>query len=86
MNTIWSTFIQSTGTLYDSRALRFADMFKSKYTDAFGIGSKAEILEIGCGPGALAQSLARWYPSARIVGIDRDSNFIDFAKKLSPAD
>lgn len=40
MNTIWSTFIQSTGTLYDSRALRFADMFKSKYTDAFGIAAK----------------------------------------------
>lgn len=84
MNTIWSTYIQSTGTLYDSRALRFADMFKSKYTDAFGIDDKAEILEIGCGPGALAQSLARWYPSARIVGIDRDSNFIDFAKSLAP--
>lgn len=84
MNTIWSTFIQSTGTLYDSRALRFADMFKSKYTDAFGIGGNSEILEIGCGPGALAQSLARWYPSARIVGIDRDSNFIDFAKSSAP--
>lgn len=84
MNTIWSTYIQSIGTLYDSRALRFADMFKSKYTDVFGIDGKAEILEIGCGPGALAQSLARWYPSARIVGIDRDSNFIDFAKRTAP--
>ncbi len=84
MNTIWSTYIQSIGTLYDSRALRFADMFKSKYTDAFGIGGKAEILEIGCGPGALAQPLARWYPSARVVGIDRDSNFIDFAKSIAP--
>lgn len=84
MNTIWSTFIQSIGTLYDSRALRFADMFKSKYTDVFGIDGKSRILEIGCGPGALAQSLARWYPSARIVGIDRDSNFIDFAKSLAP--
>ncbi len=84
MNTIWSTYIQSIGTLYDSRALRFADMFKSKYTDVFGINGKSRILEIGCGPGALAQSLARWYPSARVVGIDRDSNFIDFAKSIAP--
>lgn len=84
MNTIWSTYIQSIGTLYESRALRFADMFKSKYTDVFRINDKSRILEIGCGPGALAQSLARWYPSARIAGIDRDTNFIEFAKSIAP--
>ncbi len=84
MNTIWSTYVQSIGTLYDSRVLRFADIFKSKYTDAFRIDGKTRLLEIGCGPGALAESLARWYPSAQIVGIDRDSNFIEFAKRTAP--
>lgn len=84
MNTIWSTYIQSVGTLYESRALRFSDMFKSKYTDLFGINDNSRILEIGCGPGALAQSLARWYPKSRIAGIDRDSNFIELAKSIAP--
>lgn len=84
MNNIWSTYVQSIGTLYDSRALRFADIFKSKYIDAFRIDGKTRLLEIGCGPGALAESLARWYPSAQIVGIDRDSNFIEFAKRTAP--
>lgn len=84
MNTVWSTYVQSIGTLYDSRVLRFSDMFKSKYTDAFGIDGKTRLLEIGCGPGALAESLARWYPSAQIVGIDRDTNFIEFAKRTAP--
>ena len=84
MNTIWSTYVQSIGTLYDSRVLRFSDMFKNKYTNVFGIDDKTKLLEIGCGPGALAESLARWYPWMQIHGIDRDSNFIEFARKNAP--
>lgn len=80
MNTIWSDYIQSIDTLYLSRKLRFSDAFKEKYMNAFCIDGKKKILEIGCGPGALAQSLARWYPEADIIGVDRDTNFINFAK------
>lgn len=81
MNTIWSTYVQNIGTLYDSRSLRFSDFFKSKYADLFAIDDKKKILEIGCGPGALAESLDRWYPNAEVSAMDRDSNFIEFAKK-----
>lgn len=84
MNTIWSTYVQSIDTLYLSRTLRFSDIFKEKYQKAFKIDDKQKILEIGCGPGALSQALYRWYPNAEIVGIDRDSNFIDFASKQAP--
>ncbi len=84
MNTIWSNYIQSIGTLYDSRALRFSDMFQSKYKSVFEIDDKKKILEIGCGPGALAESLSRWYADAQIAGIDRDSNFIEFARTNTP--
>lgn len=81
MNKIWSTYLQGIGTLYDTRTLRFADLFKEKYQNAFAIEDKKKILEIGCGPGALSESLFRWYPKAQIFGIDRDSNFIDFARQ-----
>lgn len=84
MNTIWSTYVQNIGTLYDSRVLRFSDFFKNQYEGRFEIGDRKKILEIGCGPGALAESLARWYPNAQVYGIDRDSNFIDFAGKKAP--
>lgn len=84
MNTIWSTYVQNIGTLYESRVLRFSDVFKGKYKDLLGIDEKSKILEIGCGPGALAESLARWYPDAQVSAIDRDSNFIEFAKKNAP--
>lgn len=84
MNTIWSTYVQKIGTLYDSRSLRFSDLFRDKYLAAFQIEDKQKILEIGCGPGALAESLSRWCPDSEISGIDRDSNFIDYAQKKSP--
>ena len=84
MNTIWSDYVQNIGTLYFSRTLRFSDEYQEKYRNAFRIDGKKRILEIGCGPGALTQSLTRWYPHAEVVGIDRDTAFIEFAKQQAP--
>lgn len=84
MNTIWSDNIQNIGTLYYSRTLKFSDAYKEQYQNAFCIGSHANILEIGCGPGALTQSLARWYPDSTVTGVDRDTAFIQFAAQQVP--
>lgn len=82
MNRIWSEKIQGIQTLHLSRELRFDDVFFPQYEKIFGFDKrkKLKILEIGCGPGALAKSLIRWYPNAEVYGIDRDSNFISYAK------
>lgn len=84
MDTVWSSSIQTAETLYNSRALRFADDFKEKYIGAFALRDPGCILEVGCGPGALAQALARWYPNTAITGVDRDSRFIRFASEKAP--
>ena len=86
MNTIWSTYIQKIGTLYQSRNLRFSDLFREKYISCFCLPDMQglQILEIGCGPGSLAQALHRWYPEASVTGIDRDTDFIAFAHTQSP--
>jgi len=84
MNTIWSDCIQGIDTLYLTRELRFSDIFRERYQRAFQIDGRKEILEIGCGPGALCQALHRWYPAAKISGIDRDTQFIEFARKKAP--
>ena len=86
MNNIWSEHIQGIMTLYLSRKLRFDDFFFPQYDKIFGLdrGKELKILEIGCGPGALAESLHRWYPKAQITAIDRDSGFIEFACKNIP--
>lgn len=81
MNIIWSKYIQGAKTLYYSRKLRFDDIFQCRYKHAFDLdeGMPLKILEIGCGPGALAGALHRWYPKAEITGLDRDSELIRFA-------
>ncbi len=83
MNTIWSKYVQGTKTLYYTRKLRFNDIFAEQYINLFNLDKSMhlKILEIGCGPGALAGALHRWYPNAEITGIDRDTLFIEFAQK-----
>ncbi|WP_026662815.1 class I SAM-dependent methyltransferase [Butyrivibrio proteoclasticus] len=82
MNNIWSDHVQGIMTLYLSRKLRFDDIFFTQYEKLFNLDHNRDlkILEIGCGPGALAKSLHRWYPKAQITAIDRDSIFISFAR------
>lgn len=81
MNHFWSDRIQSIGTLDSSRKLRFSDRFRNAYTELFRLEEGARILEIGCGTGALCRALKRWYPSAEVVGLDRDDAFIDYARE-----
>jgi ubiquinone/menaquinone biosynthesis C-methylase UbiE len=83
MNRLWSDHVQGVMTLYLSRKLRFDDTFFPQYEKLFRLDPdrKLRILEIGCGPGALAEALHRWYPEAEITAIDRDSGFISFARK-----
>ncbi|MBQ5995910.1 MAG: class I SAM-dependent methyltransferase [Clostridia bacterium] len=82
MNSVWSDNVQGILTLYLSRKLRFDDLFFEQYRNLFNLDQDKElrILEIGCGPGALAEALHRWYPKAEIIGVDRDTKFIEFAK------
>lgn len=39
MNTVWSTYIQKIGTLYNSHSLRFSDIFKEKYIKSLSVWS-----------------------------------------------
>ena len=86
MNSIWSDHVQGVMTLYLSRRLRFDDAFFEPYERFLPLDRSADvrILEIGCGPGALAEALHRRYPLTRITAIDRDSRFISFARKTVP--
>ena len=84
MNKIWSTYLQTTETLYQTRQLRFDDRFKDLYTRIFDIDNVKNILEIGAGPGALTQALSRWYPNTEVIGSDRDTEFIKFARSKAP--
>ena len=85
MDAVWSQYIQGCMTLFASRRLRFHDRFRDRYLPLFDLSDKPlRILEIGCGPGALAEALHRWYPKAEITGLDRDREFVHFAREHVP--
>ena len=84
MTTFWSEQVQGIRTLYDSRLLRFDVRYDAQYLPQFALDGARRILEIGCGPGALCGALCRMYPYAAVTGIDRDANFVSFARAHVP--
>lgn len=77
---MWSTYIQGIETLYRSRNTRFRHEKKEQYLKAMGLQDGMQVLEIGCGPGLLCHRMAEWLPNSKITGLDRDENFVAYAK------
>lgn len=52
-----------------------------------GVLSKSmSILEVGCGPGFYARRLARRYPALRVLGVDRSSRLLAWARSRASSD
>ncbi|MBR3927771.1 MAG: hypothetical protein IKJ65_02065 [Clostridia bacterium] len=68
--------MQGINTLYSSRVLRFDDCFFEQFVNAFQLDREKQlrILEIGCGPGAPAGAMHRWYPKEEIAKMTRLAN------------
>lgn len=49
-----------------------------------GLPESGSVLDIGCGPGALAARLARTRPELTVVGIDRDRAMLEKARAVMP--
>lgn len=81
MNTVWSSYIQSTEELYESRALRFNDSNKRLWIDAIGAKPGERLLEIGCGGGIFCHRVKTYLPDVSVTGIDLDAGHIAFARK-----
>ncbi|MCI0713909.1 MAG: methyltransferase domain-containing protein [Chloroflexi bacterium] len=73
--------------LADVLELRAADTRQQEilhsYLSDIDFPSNAQVLELGCGTGAVTRTLAQWPNVAQAVGIDPSSVFIGRARKLS---
>lgn len=80
-NTVWSENIQGILNLDLSREMRFRDDRKNLYLNLLGLKEGMTVVDIGCGPGTLTRKLSCWLgEKSRIIGIDRDTKFIDYAR------
>ena len=81
MNRYWSTYVQTTEELYESRALKFRPENMPRWIHAMGLRDGTDILEVGCAGGLLCHRLQQALPHARVTGMDLDAGHIEYAKK-----
>ncbi len=51
-----------------------------------GVAAPAEVVDLGCGAGNVAQHLARRWPAARIEGVDGDAAMLERARAATAGD
>ncbi len=83
MNTYWSTYVQKTEELYNSRALKFHRGNIDKWVNVMQIQDGMKILEVGCAGGLLCHKIKEYLPNIDITGSDFDLGHIEYAKKKS---
>lgn len=80
-NTFWSKHVQTAELLYQTRNIRFRHEDRDRLLKGIGAKTGDAILEIGCGPGSLSFRLKEWLGDVDVTALDRDSDFVAFAKK-----
>jgi tRNA (cmo5U34)-methyltransferase len=75
------TYFESTAREYDDRTLRAQPRYEEMLAQLeFTLPPRADdVLELGCGTGALTGLLAARYPSARTVALDASGKMIEVA-------
>lgn len=83
MTAITDTYFDSTAREYDERTLRGLPRYQEMLAQIVTAlpSSAADILELGCGTGALTGIVAERYPAARVTAIDASASMIEVAKE-----
>jgi SAM-dependent methyltransferase len=76
-----STYHADDGAAYERFLGRWTQRLAEPFIELAGLPADGDVLDVGCGTGSLAQSLARHRPSGRIAGIDIAEPYIDFARR-----
>jgi ubiquinone/menaquinone biosynthesis C-methylase UbiE len=66
---------------YEQMMGRFSRQLAPLFLQFAGVGNGDVVLDVGCGTGSLAATLASMTRAAKIVGIDPSAGFIQAARK-----
>src|SRR5574340_834960 len=69
---------------YDSYVGRFSTRLAPLFADFAGLETGTDVLEVGCGPGALTGELARRLGPAAVTAVEPSETFLDAVRKRVP--
>lgn len=75
---------QGSGESYDRFMGRYSAPLAVAFWDALGIGAGQDVLDVGCGPGALTAELVRRLGSEHVTAIDPSESFVDACRARHP--
>jgi SAM-dependent methyltransferase len=74
-----SSFHASDGAAYEFWLGRWARRLAAAFLDVVEIPPSGELLDVGCGTGALTFAMAERWPHRRVIGVDLAAPFISYA-------
>jgi SAM-dependent methyltransferase len=75
-----STYHASDGAAYEYWLGRWARRLAGPFLDFAAFPDEGDILDVGCGTGALTFAMTERWPSRRVVGIDIAPSFVEYAR------
>jgi SAM-dependent methyltransferase len=76
--------VWAAGELYEPYVGRWSRVVAQEFLAWLGVPSGARWLDVGCGTGALAQSILRQCAPARVHGVDPSAGFVAYARARTP--
>jgi SAM-dependent methyltransferase len=80
-----TTYHASDGAAYEAWLGRWTRKLAEPFLDFAQFPDSGDLLDVGCGTGALTFVMAQRWPGRRVVGVDLAAPFIDYARSRSSA-
>jgi SAM-dependent methyltransferase len=74
------TDVWAAGNLYEPYMGRWSRKVAARFVDWLGLGAELKWLDVGCGTGALTQTLLAQAQPASVLGIDASAGFVAHAR------
>lgn len=70
-----------SGAIYETYVGRWSRFVAREFLNWLNLPSGARWLDVGCGTGALSQTILRWADPGEVRGVDRSEGFVTFARE-----
>jgi SAM-dependent methyltransferase len=81
-----STYYASDGAAYEYWLGRWARRLAERFLDFAAFPHEGDMLDVGCGTGALAFAMAERWPGRGVIGIDIAPRFVEYARARRPGE